>query len=801
MGSRPGQSFSDAALAAELANLTAAKDAANSGAARAEAAADTAEETAETISFDGAAAVRQARAPQWVDSAAKEDLLPTVPQATLDFYEVIERLLVDLSLDGAVGKRIGVYRVDHKVSGVSSVKFADLDAGTLAAQFYLASGDPPSLVTINPENSSGVSGTAEVDWSQLTAGLNSFTTIARALPLSMRALTKRTLVAEASAEAEEASADVATFGGRIQAAEDAAAELEPVTPLADAAGDLAADPDVVARMLDHVRGQAAPTRLRGSDALPTLATNHVLALARGYRATGTLSDAVTAGVQISDVLEGGQDSADPLPLLTGMLAIPAGAWSAISGGRYQATVTIDDTNSDKGLVQVWEVPSATNLSPSFDQYGRVDAAASVTAGTYHVDYSSGTGPGTHTVTITLQPTGAEDPTLGEAFFTYSHYRNPIRAGERALVSGLAAQGYVHENGLEGTGNVTIERAQFRRMPVHGVTIVDLTEQAVIRDCLGFEMVPATDSGKGRGFVYTIATPTAEDAVALFQRNVYAGFGMPSAAGDYTQDASRAFYTHAALAPGSPNPGLARVVGGLVADCDGGVYCVADRVEVEGLYVENVRSPLQPTTAELVTVGMVVRSDGSDNLAPVLPSGVSVGTWTMSEMHIRTGGIRPIQPPTGVALSVDRCTIDDTGGFGCVRAPSGLTALYSVFRSEGQAFNVTGTLISDYNLYLFLGTLTRWAVNGTTYTSLAALQAATGQDTHSVVLTGADAEAALDILDSGDARIRRAYVSGTDLSASGVGQRRPATRWPTVPTVSDFRRGDIFPLRHRYALAT
>ena len=633
---------------------------------------------------------------------------------------------------------------------------------------------------------------------------------------------------DAQAWAEGDDAAPLSGGGTVERsakghAEDAgtsAAAAEVDALLAQVAADSVAEADAslaelerqrraYARDVDLQRGQTADATARGGDALPTPVAEGSIALARGMDAEGAiLGGSVLAGVKVTDVVEGGQSPADPLPLLRGDRAIPAGDWVSNGDGTYYVDWA-HVAGSDKGLVHLQVVDADGEYLG--DQIARYDSLGGVVGSLsepgYHVSYGAGSGPATSPVRITVNTAGLGAPTTGAVRFRAAYNRNPVRLATRGQISGLRAQGGVHENGFEAQGDATIERTISRRLPVHAVTIVDIERLGIIRDCIAAEMVPATNSGADRAFVFTIATPTQEGAEALFERAVYRGYGMTGTASEYAieHDTARAFYTHPASGS-TVRPALARIVDGAVYDCDGAVFCEANRVEVDGLYVENVRAPLVATTRNLVTTRMTVRNPGTDTMRTLPVEGSSVGTWVFTESHIRGGLAKLITLPTGMVLTLRRMVLDDTAKVGCVKAPSGLTATRCVFRttstvpSTGIMVDVTGAVSMDYNLYVGPFKI-RSDVSGSvvTYTSLAAWQAASGQDAHSVHIS--DPLAVFDPADTGDARIDPAALSGTDLALDGVGLTRPALRWPTHATVADVvrGRGDIFPLFPSYAL--
>ena len=807
--SRIAKAFTDQSVTATVAELDGAADdasaggvSANAAAAAALAAAALAIETANTVTFDGAAAVRQARAPSWVDAAAKEDLLPTVPQATLDFYELVERLLVDLSLDGTVGKRIGVYRVDHNVSGVSSVKFADLDAGTLAAQFYLASGEPPSLVTITEESSSGVSGTAEIDWSQLTAGLSSFTTIPRALPLSERALTTRTLVAEASAEAEQASDDVATFEGRIEGAEAAAADTAADVVEVDSQLDLVSrERDALAHLLDATRGHGADVVVRQGAALPVPTAGQTIALSQGLDMQGSVRGAAVADVTVSNIVEGGQQATDDLPRLDGTKAVTPSDWVAVGDGTYRL-VWAHEIGRDKGAVCLFEVDADGNSLGLLARKAAIGSVASV-SNSYHVDYGAGSGPATSPVTITLNPQtagGPYDPSQGDKLYRASFEPESVRLGARGRVFNIHTRRTGPENGgvlIEGGG--TISGGSMDEPFVHGATVLE--GPGVIEDTVVSRMVQPLDVG-GRGAVpFVIALATAPGQRATFRRDIYLGRGKDV-------DAARAFLTHPNSnfeGTGLPGPlhSLVRYEDCAVLDCDGAVFGQGERIEIDGLYTQAVRVPIIVDADDVYCRRLVVR-DQVETMRPKLPSGVSTGDWVVEESHVRGGAVRQLTAPTGVHLTVSRSVLDGTANKGAIAAPSGLSMRYTVIRTAAAAITmiVSGAVTeTDWNLYVGPFRV-QW--NGTNYFSLADWRTALsnagypGVDANSVHI--ADPTAALSVADDGDARVAPAALSGTALSATGVGQTRPAARWPIYPTLADIRRGGLTPRLPAYHLA-
>lgn len=516
---------------------------------------------------------------------------------------------------------------------------------------------------------------------------------------------------------------------------------------------------------------------------PDVSSGQTVKLSRGLKT----EEYIIAGDETTiEDFEGPGIYNGPLPHFDGSKDVPAGDWTDNGDGTF-SVVWNHEVAKAKATILLHEVDS--NQKEILPHYTRITSnIGALVDRSYFVNFSPGTSPTTTPVTITVRPGPGKNPTTVNTRYRASFAQNPVKAGTNSLVEGITARRCGHENGIwiDGTTG-TVRRVAGIDMFVHAVTLTDV-KNGLIEDAISLRSIPEANANPRGFFAFTIALPDVPGGTAAFRRCLAIGSANKQGKG---------FHCHPV--PGGLNYELAVLKDCATLGMSGAFNGTANRVIIDGFYGYDLASPLVPTTNKLEIIRSRFRLLGQDPIRIlVLGGGPNLGI-SLQESFLRGDGIgdgRMVFAPTGTAISAINSVFDGRGDRGSIQSSTSTTLNRSVVRTDnGIAVDAnSGTYTGDHNLFLFTGGTFRARIGGTTHTSLAAWRTATGQDLNSVALFGADAQAVLDTNDSGDARIDRAYLTGTSLENEAVGMTTPFTAWPVYPTTEEeILNPSVFPL--------
>lgn len=508
---------------------------------------------------------------------------------------------------------------------------------------------------------------------------------------------------------------------------------------------------------------------------------------------------------------------EALPILDGADIVSAGSFAVstdpanTAGKLFMVTLTRDAAGVYTGTdsYMLWETdPSVTdpaNAAYGMRQLARAAsaAAAHATPGSVWFNPNVGTSTAAH-----VHPFGDTDPRSDGKLYEATKRAAGLQFQNtnKMVIEGVHTTRFMGAyGGLSAGRDVVARRCLMSKGGKHNGIIKSGTWE----DCIGFDHDVTSVDGAILFTAYEADPSKNTVAVRRCMAIMPAGRTSPS---------TQAIYCH-----GSPN-GFARVlVDGFVSLRSGGAQFDAAEQRINDLAVLDGALNafiVQGTSAQKATLKRFLARMTAANNTLYLPSAFSTANIHTVEMcdgavYVKPGGGTSgsvLSPAIAQVLNFHHNVIRmDSGGAFASQAASVTMPAGSAFKNNilinGQVqtgspltmTNVVPSFTSDYNVYVNLtGAQLRWfnAVTATQYNSLAAYQAATGQDANSIVLDAGQAKQLfLGDTSAGDFRLNTAcpikFADGTpvvgnagprsfrDWNGRGVLPGQPFA-WPTPP---------------------
>jgi hypothetical protein len=462
------------------------------------------------------------------------------------------------------------------------------------------------------------------------------------------------------------------------------------------------------------------------NALSSIPTGSVIGIARG----SVFHQTLTRNENNISIVGFGSSAAGPV-IFDGSATVPASGWALTSGQTnvYQATVTLPGNVKMSG--NVWDSASNTALV-------QTTSIALVAANPGYAYCSNWQGT---TATLYIQLTDSSSPITNGRTVSYSALTQGITLnGNNCTLNGITAQRYGHQDGgigMYGTGS-TVSNFQAigcnRHDALFGPNVTFSNAQFIS----GFDDL----EGSANGCVVFAAT-VAGMSVST-QNNLYDGtWGRNFTGIDYHGASTSDLY------------GTVTHQSETFRNMQQGVTAKATSSTITGASFTNVQSMISLSGGS-VTIQNSVPGGTCYNLVtynPSLVSNVSAtsinNTYTIPQLGYGSlvAAYRSDVTASQFALTIngDVVTIQSVNNpYDFIRVANGsvsvqnLTVLPVLGNPAPRLYNLGTSVVSggsvtlgtiDHNTYPFG---TQFELNGTTYTTLAAWQTATGKDTHSTV---------------------------------------------------------------------
>jgi hypothetical protein len=462
------------------------------------------------------------------------------------------------------------------------------------------------------------------------------------------------------------------------------------------------------------------------NALSSIPTGSVIGIRRGSIFHQTL----TRNENNISIVGFGSAAAGPV-VFDGSAAILTSAWSATSGytNVYQCTVTLPGNVKMSG--NVWDSNSSVPLTETTSI-----ALVAATAGTAYMSNWQGT-----TATLYVQLSDSSNPASNGRTISYSALTQGITLnGNNCTLNGITAQRYGHQDGnigMYGTGSIVSNFQVIggnRHSALFGpnVTFTNATFTVGADDL----------EGSANGCVIFAAT-VAGMSVSTYN-NVYDGtYGRNCTGIDYHGASTSDLY------------GTVTHLYETFKNLQQGVTAKATNSTITGATIQNVQSMISLSGGSVtlqnsepdgtcynivtynpsLTMNVSASSINNTYTIPQLGYGSLVAAYrsdvTASLFNLTINGdvvtIQSVNNPYDF-IRVANGTVNVTNLVVLPALGNPATRLYNLGTSVASGGAVTlGTI--DYNTYPFG---TQFELNGTTYTTLAAWQTATGKDLHSTV---------------------------------------------------------------------
>ena len=417
------------------------------------------------------------------------------------------------------------------------------------------------------------------------------------------------------------------------------------------------------------------------------------------------------------------------PLFDMSAKIASTAWTATSGGGYQTTGTIDTVTHGNPSVNLFEngqyMLRATSLSNM-----------QATPGTYWVSSDTVANP-----TIYVNSTLGNPATSGATYYYSAHVAPDMTACTGCTINNIAFRRGLDDIGDLGLGysshgtNLTLSQGGRHDLYMYGGSLVDYST--------------ATDeyysAGTGGSIFFVCYDNTASPQSCTFNQDT----ATQTTAANAIYNQNTGYYSHAGMGTRPlltvSNSTATNVLVGI-----GGTQLTALNVTNDTINMGSISSAQGVGVQVTTTIsGLTITGSGSSQDGIAIPNSVGPQTITISGPSgatdylsganiVLTGsvsaGLYTFASGTGSTISEKNVTMNVTSSDNMLNGTGGytLTGNYeSLLSATAYVWNIAGTgstLTANYNL--FAPTLYGWSYNGTVYSTLAAWQTASSQDSNS-----------------------------------------------------------------------